>query len=362
MFSKELLSSYKSDDLHRVTDAVSRMVLARPPWEGRAIRAVHPSDVYPKDWCARATWFRITTGEVRNPTFLTREIIFAEGHEYHRKWQHWLWDLGRLIGMFACAACGNEWWDTSPSECSWCHIDRRGLEYREVPVRDDDINLVGHADGMLVEPDDEPSLLEIKSIGEGTVRLYHPALLAKNTHVVDGRKIIDMHKVWRDLRSPFRDHIKQVNIYGALKGVTTARIVYEFKATGAFKEFKITLDPDIAAPLLQRAKDINDAAARGEEPACTSGDKACARCRPYDEETTDGEGEAEDDQRPADGAAGVDGRTGAGPAPAADGGDADPAGGRDRPTGPGVDGAVPGVAGLARLSERTARRRRRAGG
>lgn len=290
---KALLDSFKTET--KLLGLIQRHLLTLDPWEGRAMGVIHPSELVYDDWCPRAVFYRLRGDrlEDNDPTGLHREIIFAEGHEYHRKWQSWCWDLGILSGVYRCNACGESWDDTSPSRCIYpaCDAPREALEYREVPCRNEELRLGGHADGLLVLGDSTP-LLEVKSIGEGTIRWYAPQLLAKHTHKIerpDGttKNIVDMNAVWRGIRRPFGPHVKQVTIYGYCIGTTDAVIIYENKLNGQHKEFYIQLDYSLIEAELEQCRLVVDALAKDEPPPCANrkGKKNCKLCRAYEQET-----------------------------------------------------------------------------
>jgi hypothetical protein len=349
---KNLLKTYKKDGV--LVPRVERHLISRPVWDGRAIQVVHPSDIYPDDYCPRAVSARIVTGKVlQGETNLIRESIFADGHAYHDKWQGWAWDVGELEGEFRCLSCGHgdldnpAWWDVAPTHCPSCGATRRFLRYAEVPVRSDEYMLSGRADGILHST---KHLLEVKSVGVGTIRMEAAALVSRCTHKVDGKNVLDLDALWKGVNQPFNQHIRQVNIYAAILnleqslGIERALLLYDFKPGGQYpKEFNIKLDPYIAEPYLERATEVKAAVERGEILACPEG--GCKKCGPYDNETQEPEGQ---DVRGAVGEErdGVGGAADTGPA---EGRPAAASRRRDKPVGPGADGSLPradGVAGL----------------
>ena len=120
-----------------------------------------------------------------NPAPISAQAIrsSSEGNAIHDKWQGWLWDLGLLKGMFYCHPCENVWWDQAPEACPKCEQQRWGMRYREVPVIDEAMMLGGRADAQIpsfrpptTDDPTEDELVEIKSVGPGTVRYERPEL------------------------------------------------------------------------------------------------------------------------------------------------------------------------------------------
>jgi hypothetical protein len=138
------------------------------------------------------------------------QMIFGEGHEIHRKWQHRIWDLGRLKGMFFCFKCQYAWEAQSPETCERCGAERVFLVFHEVPLYDADLHMAGHADGL----DGDDALIEIKSVGLGTLRFENPDLLLSHTFKLNlngkQREFIDYDGIWSAIQNPFPSHIRQV--------------------------------------------------------------------------------------------------------------------------------------------------------
>jgi hypothetical protein len=227
------------------------------------------------DWCPRATYYRIAGVTPTNTEKFAFQLesIFEEGHLIHAKWQGWLAEMGLLWGTWVCptnrehpAVTG-----TAPQTCFECEGGYGvtvPMKYAEITLDGEEkFLMVGHADGGLP---DRRSLIELKSIGLGTLRLEDPSLLSKYlVETVEGRKIYDLDSLWKGLRRPLPSHLRQGNIYLKLcqeMGLPFDRMVflYEFKATQAFKEFTVKYTPDIAEPLFETALDIKYALGKGK--------------------------------------------------------------------------------------------------
>ncbi|WP_188187582.1 hypothetical protein [Nonomuraea sp. SYSU D8015] len=235
----------------------------------RRTDVIHPSEMAKDDWCARNTFYRImnaragklmTKGEFN----FQQEGIFATGHALHDKWQGWLRLGGDLYGQWKCMHCG---WLTGiqldPVTCPQCKSP--AVRYAEVPIRAEKEFLIeGHSDGMLLK---KARLIEIKTIGMGTLRMDAPKLLQKYYFESEeaGKKLYDLDGLWADLQEPLPSHVRQLQIYlyitMRLMGLEVRRgsFIYEFKPNQATKEFGITLDLSVVEPLLEKATAIKDA-------------------------------------------------------------------------------------------------------
>jgi hypothetical protein len=236
-------------------------------------------------WCPRSTYFRILAcREAGDPFLKPAESvgvqllnIFDEGHYIHDKWQKRLRDMGRLWGNWVCQVCDHRFKDQLyPGICSYC--DQEILIYREVPLRAEQYLISGHADGAIP---DINSLIEIKSVGTGTVRIEAPEIFSKNS---EGQKI-DLTGLWKDIEEPFPAHIRQGQLYLALcnlMGLPFDQIVflYEAKFNQGAKEFAVKYDPAIGNALLAQAEEIVKALdLKGPIPKCPTG--TCKDCEKY---------------------------------------------------------------------------------
>jgi rubrerythrin/CRISPR/Cas system-associated exonuclease Cas4 (RecB family) len=214
---------------------------------------IHPSEMSKHDWCERASYYQITGEDVSDPeSFSLRRLnIFAEGHYIHEKWQEWMWRAGGLVGVFRCHRCGYGWMDKSPERCPECGSN--DLRYREVPIQNDEYLILGHADGEW-EDSTGRALVELKSIGLGTIRFDAPAL-----YIAYEQKQIDLDELWRRIKRPLMAHRKQINLYMYVRALFNAIVIYEWKPTQEVKEFHLTYDDALVRPLLAKAKKVVDA-------------------------------------------------------------------------------------------------------
>lgn len=267
----------------RVLGPIGRHLLSRPLDTSRRQDVLHPSEMIKEDWCHRASYHAlrgVTVDPERHAMAL--ESVFEEGHEIHRKWQRWLYEMGVLLGNFECRMCKHVFWGQSPTACEKCQSI--SLVYKEVPAVSDKYRIHGHADGGIRGLGND-LLLEIKSIGPGTIRTYAPHYLAQ----ADG----DVQKAWKEIKRPFVDHVKQTQIYMEVLRLMAEEngggfapeevvFIYELKATQASKEFVVRRSTRLVDDILEAALDVVYAAEKGKIPDCNVSPEGCKKCKAYD--------------------------------------------------------------------------------
>lgn len=236
---------------------------------------IHPSSLSKTDWCPRETYYTMTGAEVSNHESLSlrRMNIFAEGHSIHDKWQRWMWDAGGLMGVFGCHSCGHRWYGKSPKKCPECGAGRTHLRYREVPIFNDRYHVIGNADGLW-EDKQGKAVVELKSVGLGTIRWDAPALYQAYED-----KEIDLDELWKRIKRPLTPHRKQVNLYMYFLGVSQAIVIYEWKPTQEVKEFHLTLDMELVQPMLDGAADLLEHLENKEVPPRPEGARKSGMCK-----------------------------------------------------------------------------------
>lgn len=293
-----------------VIPEVKKVMLARK--QDAAQRNIHrtnviyPSEMARGDWCPRATYYRMSgLPEPASNYSFSLENVFAEGNAIHSKWQGWLSETGLLWGDWRCSLCSEYVRDSlkpKGTEFGPCigtgYVDLTGpygqhdqylqeyphkWTYKEVTLKSVTLPISGHADGALV---DHNCLIELKSVGVGTLRFEAPKLLEENTHEVNGKKIADWEGMWKDLHKPLLPHVRQGNIYlwmAEEMGMPFKSIVfvYEFKANQQVKEFQVYKSDDILEPMLETAALIKMALNSGIPPKCPFG--GCASCKDYED-------------------------------------------------------------------------------
>lgn len=252
--------------------------LLEPP---RAADVLHPSDISQTGWCPRAGYFKLKNPPA--PEYLTfrQRSIFEHGHTTHARYQSALADLGKLEGFWRCQTCGHKFYHQGRPVCRKCN--GTAADYKELTLADPDLMISGHTDGLLFQ---ERAILEIKTVGEGTVRYYAPQLHAAHTYEVDGKQVVDLKGLWDSIRRPFSAHLRQGMTYAYLlrRRQRTAKVdkvayLYESKMTQDVKEFVVKYDESLIDPILSGAEAIAKAV-RGEGPipACRGGKQLCVAC------------------------------------------------------------------------------------
>lgn len=284
------VSSSKSD-LKKFLDAktkpsrlmgdIERHLMARPVGD-RSTTVLHPSEIIKRDYCRRAGFFLLSGHtKIGEKPALRLQSIFDEGHYIHAKWQTYFQEMGVLHGKFACDVCDQITWGTSPQECEHCHAPASKLEYAEVTLVDKSLRIAGHTDGWIKGIGDD-TLIEIKSIGPGTIRSEAPNLFMD----ADG----DFMKAWKNVRRPFPTHIMQGQVYLELMqrmghDVNEIVFIYELKADQDFKEFTIKRDYELVRHVFDNAKLVVDAVEDGIAPDCNNNPGGtCKQCAPYKED------------------------------------------------------------------------------
>jgi hypothetical protein len=257
---------------------------------------IHPSEMAKTDWCPRSTYFRIAAcREAHNPFLKPAESvgvqllnIFDEGHLIHDKWQKRLRDMGVLWGNWECRTCGNITKSHLFEPNRFCEYCERfgGIDiYREVPLKAEQYLIAGHADGAVPHV---KALIEIKSVGEGTVRIEAPDIHKANT---DGQKI-DLRGLWKDIEKPFPSHIRQGQLYLRLCSILDLPFdqiifIYEAKFNQGVKEFVVKYDPAFCDEMLDSCLEIKNALDCGLEiPKCPTG-SSCKDCEKYGTQKSD---------------------------------------------------------------------------
>ena len=187
--------------------------------------------------------------------------------------------MGVLYGRFTCTACEFSLFDLGPVECPQC--GRQTMEYREVTLIDDSLRIAGHTDGWIKGIGDD-TLIEIKSIGPGTIRAEASNLFTDADN--------DFMKAWGNVHRPFSSHILQGQVYLELMkrmghDVNEIVFIYELKADQSYKEFSVKADFEIVRHVFDKAALIVDAVKNQTVPDCNNNPGGtCKQCDPYKED------------------------------------------------------------------------------
>lgn len=254
---------------------------------------IHPSEMAKKGWCPLGTYLRIKAcREADNPFLKPKEYvgvqllnIFDEGHYIHDKWQKRLWDMGLLYGSWYCNQCEGKFNALAPEKClaQHCQAPKKFLEYREIGLVAPEYLIAGHTDGGVPSKN---ALIEIKSVGAGTVRVANPELYKKFS---EGQKV-DLPGLWKGIEEPFADHVNQGQIYlriCEIMGFDYSRIsfLYESKFNQGAKEFVVQYDKSHTDDLFESALQIARALeGLTDPPECPH--NGCTDCEGTDYGTT----------------------------------------------------------------------------
>lgn len=215
---------------------------------------LHPSEICKKDWCPRASWYVIKDGKRPDESIkFQRMNVFAEGTAIHDKWQAWLAAVGILEGRWECASCKSSWWGVSKDHehCLVCYNNI--IRYKEVPIQNEEFHLLGHADGIISDANGR-AVLEVKSVGIGTLRFEAPELFQKFS-----KEGMSLDSLWKEIRTPFVSHLRQVNLYMYCLGIHDGVVLYEWKPTQEVKEFSIKFQPELVSGILAGCSTVKSA-------------------------------------------------------------------------------------------------------
>lgn len=213
----------------------------------RDVEHLHASEICKPNWCPRASWYKLIGTQPDKTNRRISSLIAAEGNEIHERHQNALAQLGVLTGVWRCLVCEHRWWATSPACCAACGT--RLFKYAEVPIVDEDLMLIGHGDGLVETERRGQVLLEVKSIGEGSVRIEAPALYQR---LLDGD--VNYGGLWSSIRRPFPTHVRQAMLYLRALKLRTAVMLYECKWNQQIKEFRVQYREDTIENIVDGAR------------------------------------------------------------------------------------------------------------
>lgn len=220
----------------------------------RDTKFLHPSEICKKDWCPRSSWYTIKDAKRPDQSVNFQRLnIFAEGTAIHDKWQAWLAATGVLEGRWECAVCNASWWGVSKDNdaCYACY--NRIIRYKEVPIENAEFHLLGHSDGIISDAKGK-AILEIKSVGIGTLRYESPELFARFT-----KGDLSLDGMWKEIKTPFYSHLRQINLYMYCLGIHDGVVLYEWKPTQEVKEFQVRFQEEMIASILAGCSTVKSA-------------------------------------------------------------------------------------------------------
>jgi hypothetical protein len=269
---KKFLDAKKTEP--RLLGDIERYLMRKEP-SPRRTDVLHPSEIIKADWCHRYAFYLLKGGQSKKEKpGLRLQNIFDEGHAIHEKWQNRFYEMGNLYGKFKCIYCKEITFGLSPKECESCGCDI--LEYDEVAMVDESLRIAGHTDGWIKGIGND-CLIEIKSIGAGTLRFEAPDLLRDADN--------DLTKAWRNIRRPFRGHLLQGQMYLELsrrmfgdEAPKEIVFLYELKADQDFKEFTVKANYEIVERIFNAAQKVIDAVEADKMPKCNVSEDGCKQC------------------------------------------------------------------------------------
>lgn len=275
--SKELKAFLNANKVPtRLIGALERHIISRPEDTSRRIDILHPSEIVKSGWCHRFSYY-VLRGDyipVKDRPALRLQSIFDEGHAIHHKWQSWIGEMGALYGRWYSEQEQKSIWTVSSDPV----LSTSTYDYKEVPLEYPPLHIAGHSDGWVTGLGDD-FLIEIKSVGSGTIRMEQPSLLN------DG-----LETAWKNIRSPFKSHIRQGMLYLHLCQLLDDAdlllrpapkeivFIYELKLDQSYKEFVIEYDTEPIQDVLIGLDIIADAMASENPPDCNIGPKGCKNC------------------------------------------------------------------------------------
>lgn len=248
----------------------------------RATDVLHPSEICKDGWCPRASYLKLVNPPEREPVSFNQQLVFENGHSAHRRYQRWLGEgCGALEGYWKCRRCRTRFYQAGYPSCPTC--ETHDCIYDELPLGDPARLIGGRTDGLLFE---DRAILEIKTVGEGTVRMVSPLLLRACSHEFDGRQVVDLKRVWDGIRRPFAAHVRQATLYAYCvrlhkehHDIDKLVFLYEWKPTTVVKEFVVKYNEQLIRPILIRAEEIAAAVdGKGPVPSCRNGEALCLDC------------------------------------------------------------------------------------
>lgn len=276
---KDLLDNRKRPSLLLADIRAHVAAEALRPDPARRADVLHPSEVCKPEWCPRAAARQLRGVAPKEPEThgFQLEAIFQYGHDAHARWQRWMAEMRLLEGTWHCLNCRNDFYARGALVCD-CGCD--ALVYQELRLHSAPLLMEGYTDGYVP---DRQALVEIKTVGEGTVRMYDPVLHARHRLATERGEITDVKGLWDAIHRPLLPHLRQGQVYLHLArgmGLDAQRIVflYDSKLTQAAKEFAVSYDASLIQPILEGAAAVKaHVQDGGPEPACRF-PGACKQC------------------------------------------------------------------------------------
>jgi len=187
-----------------IVEHIDKYILTRKEPK-RKTHCFHPSSLHksPKD-----LYYHYLTGENQRFSAQTRRI-FDNGHAVHDRLQTYLQKCGILYA-------------------------------KEVPVHNDEYEICGNTDGIL---------------------------LVHNTDVVLEIKSMNSLNFYSLTKGPKTEHVLQINIYMFCLDIPLGCLLYECKDNQVLLEFPLTIDMNVLRPVLTKIKYVQHCIKLKQEPS-----------------------------------------------------------------------------------------------
>jgi CRISPR/Cas system-associated exonuclease Cas4 (RecB family) len=180
--------------------------------------------------------------------------IWDTGHSMHARWAAYMDKLGVLRGIWKCQNCSvltgeNEKLGAfKPEKCEACGCAR--LEYQEITVSDDKLNMYGHCDQVLDFSHLSKDFKESK-MGEEIKDLL--SWLPEKPIIVD-MKTIGKNQWSKIEREAHFYYIVQLTIYLHILDLDMGIIIYERKDDSEVKMFRVEKNDDMWSVIIRQAE------------------------------------------------------------------------------------------------------------
>lgn len=248
MALKELLAQTKRSPDSPLTQLDRHLMSLASKGRREEDGKIHPSALSD---CARQEVYRKLGLHFGEPISPRVRRIFDNGHGLHYRLHCYLRDMGVLEGNWECGKCHHKYWDgPGLAECPKCKAPLWDQEYKEVQVENEELNVIGHTDGVCHFPGLPKMLAEFKSINSNG---------------------------WKQLIQPMEKHIEQATIYMKCLGIMRTMFWYENKDNQEIKEYVVPFSPVMWARLDRRMCDIRDGLSEKVLPDRICETAGCAR-------------------------------------------------------------------------------------
>lgn len=191
----------------------------------------------------------------------TLQKTFDFGNAFHSVVQNnWFGKFGWLFGDWRCLNCGSVYKNQKKPEhvCNKCGHDDM-YQYIELSLKNEDLYLTGHPDGLLIV-DEFEYVMELKSSNSQT-----------------------FNYIVNTLRRPLDAHIQQINMYMFMLGKKRGVVIYFDKDTSAWTQYHVMYSQDVVDAQIKKITDTKTGISRKippEEKICPNASCKMAKSCP----------------------------------------------------------------------------------